>query len=147
MYQYRELVPLNTEEIFKRVSEEDIFKIVFEEIDFEIKYKAPYREDKVGDCYFEEFNGYIVFVDFADIENTYTSKDCFEFLKRCLRLDFMQTLCQCVKPRSSNEKSRLSALYPRAFALNFPSPSAPPRLCVKLSLLLPLRLCASASLR
>ena len=55
MYGYREYVPLNTEEILKRVSQEDIFKIVIKEniiLDKGALYKAPYRIDNNGDCYF-----------------------------------------------------------------------------------------------
>jgi hypothetical protein len=92
MYSYKKLIPLNREEILKRVSEKDIFKIVFEEISFETRYKAPYREDRVGDCYFEEFNGSLVFVDFADLQSVYTSKNCFDTVGRCLSLDYKQTL-------------------------------------------------------
>lgn len=95
MYGYREYVPLNTEEILKRVSQEDIFKIVIKEnivLDKGAFYKAPYRTDNNGDCYFENYQGTLHFVDFADGESRYFVKNCFEFIVKAKKLTYWEAL-------------------------------------------------------
>lgn len=76
MYGYNRYVPLNSEEVLKRVSEKDIFKIYFKNVKLgrEEYYTAPYREDTVAGCWFEEYNGSIRFIDFGYEES---SINCF----------------------------------------------------------------------
>jgi len=94
MYGYKEFIPLTTEEILKRVSEKDIFEIIIKKpiiIDKNrATYVAPYRNDNNPDCYFEEYQGKIYFVDFADIDKK--PKNCIQFLMRSLSLDYKNTL-------------------------------------------------------
>lgn len=93
MYGYKEYIPLTAEEILKRVDQKEIFKITLKKdivVDKEFKYKAPYRNDIHPDCYFEEYQGVLYFVDFADI--SIKSKNCFNFISRCLNLSYIDTL-------------------------------------------------------
>lgn len=92
MYGYKELSPLTSEDILNEVSEEDIFKIIIKEPILKDKgalYRAPYREDSNPDCYFENYNGVLSFVDFADYQS---SKNCFMFLQRVLKLTHNEVL-------------------------------------------------------
>ena len=83
--------PLSLKEILNTIREEDIFNIVIkEEINLIDKYIAPYREDNNPGCYFEEYNGRLYFIDWADFQNVH--KDCFNFIGRCYNLDFLGTL-------------------------------------------------------
>lgn len=93
MYGYKEYVPLTIEEILKRVTQEEIFKIVLNQdiiVGREHKYKAPYRNDIHADCYFEEYNGILTFIDFADFP--FRPKNCFTFLERYYNLSFKEAL-------------------------------------------------------
>lgn len=95
MYGYKKYIPLEVEEILKRVSQEDIFKIIIKEeivLDKGALYKAPYRADTIGECYFMEYEGIIYFVDFADGEGVKPSNSAIFFLMKCLRLPFKETL-------------------------------------------------------
>lgn len=86
MYGYKEFSPLTNEDILNEVSEEDVFKIIIKEPILKDKgalYRAPYREDSNPECYFEDYNGALTFVDFADYQS---SKNCFVFLQRVLKL-------------------------------------------------------------
>jgi hypothetical protein len=99
MYGYNEYVPLNTEEILKRVSQEDIFKIVIKKdiiLDKGALYKAPYRDDNNGDCYFEYFENKLLFVDFGDPDNLKAANNCFFFIKKCLKLDNIYEVCSYI---------------------------------------------------
>lgn len=92
MYGYKEFIPLTSEDILDRVSEEDIFKIIIKEPILKDKgalYRAPYREDSNPECYFENYNGTLTFVDFADYQ---TSKNCFVFLQRVLKVTHNEVL-------------------------------------------------------
>ena len=93
MYGYNEIISLSPEQILKEISQEEIFGLF---IDKEIiadkkgaTYVAPYRNDSNPDCYFEEYEGKLFFVDFAD---TPQSKNCFSFISRCTGLNFPNTL-------------------------------------------------------
>lgn len=85
MYGYGEYTQsLSQEEILSEVTQEEIFGIFIKTeiiLDKGAYYKAPYRDDSNPDCYFEEFDGKLYFVDFAD---TIKSKNCFSFISRCI---------------------------------------------------------------
>jgi len=93
MYGYKEYVPLNIDEIFKRISQEEIFGIVIKEpiiVDREFTYVAPYRNDSNADCYFEYFEDNLCFVDFADVDKR--PKRCFEIVSRTYNISFLEAL-------------------------------------------------------
>lgn len=92
MYGYINYIPLNIEEIYKRISQEDIFKLYFDEIilDKQKVYKAPYREDNNPDCYFEYYNNTLYFIDFADIG--IKSKNAISFVSRMENFNYIETL-------------------------------------------------------
>jgi hypothetical protein len=94
MYGYKEFIPLTAEEILKRVSEKDVFGIIIKKPIIIDKtgatYVAPYRNDNNPDCYFDEYQGRIYFVDFADIDKR--PKNCMKFLMRSLSLDYKNIL-------------------------------------------------------
>lgn len=94
MYGYKEFVPLTAEEIFKRVSQEDVFKLLIKDPIIvgkgEASYIAPYRNDSSPDCYFEEHEGRLFFVDFASSGKK--QKDCLTFLKDALSLNYREVL-------------------------------------------------------
>lgn len=91
---YKEYVPLTTENILKRVSQEEIFEIVVENVilEGELYYKAPYRHDNNADCYFSYHNDTLYFIDFADANSISPNKDCFGFIMACYKLTFIETL-------------------------------------------------------
>jgi len=95
MYGYYKYAPSVTqEEILSKVSQEDIFKIVIKEdiiLDKGALYRAPYRDDKHPDCYFERYNGVLYFKDYADFEGK-ASKDCFNMLERCFNINYYEAL-------------------------------------------------------
>lgn len=94
MYGYKNYIPLTEEEILKRVSQEDVFKIVFQEdivVDKEHKYLAPYRNDTHPDCYFMEYDGYIKFVDFAEVGEI-KSSNCFKVISKTFNISYRQAL-------------------------------------------------------
>ena len=117
MYGYYEYTELEPEDILNLVSQEDIFNLV---IDGEINigrdhtYLAPYRDDNIARCYFEEIGDVLYFVDFADSGSP--SKDCFGVIGSVFELSFPQTLdyiCEklnlgngnsTVKSRNENDK-------------------------------------------
>ena len=86
MYGYIEYVdPLSVEDILSQATQEEIFGLFIKQkilLDKLALYKAPYRGDSNPDCYFEEYNGKLMFVDFAD---TVKSKDCVSFVGACLK--------------------------------------------------------------
>lgn len=86
MYGYSEYnQSLSQEEILSEVTQEEVFGIFIKTeiiLDKGCLYKAPYRDDSNPDCYFEEFDGKLYFVDFAD---TIKSKNCFSFISRCIK--------------------------------------------------------------
>jgi hypothetical protein len=94
MYGYKEYIPITTEEILKRVSQKDVFGIIIKKsiiIDKGMAtYVAPYRNDNNPDCYFEEYQGKLYFVDFADIDKR--PKDCIRLVMRTLSLGFKEAL-------------------------------------------------------
>lgn len=94
MYGYKEYIPLTAEEIFKRVSQKDVFGIIIKRpiiIDkSRATYVAPYRNDNNPDCYFEEYQGKLYFIDFADIDQK--PKDCIKFTMRTLSLSYIEAL-------------------------------------------------------
>lgn len=96
MYTYKRLkANLTISDILSRVSEIDVFSFFINEpIELDVKiYKAPYREDHNGTCYFEEFgeNGEVRFVDFS-IGMGHHSVTCISFAMLCLQIDFYSTL-------------------------------------------------------
>ena len=98
MYGYNEIRSLSPEEILNEVSQEDIFNIFIKKEIIADKsgatYVAPYRNDKNPDCYFEEYDGKLFFVDFADIPQ---SKNCFGFISKCTGLNYFDSLQYIVK--------------------------------------------------
>lgn len=93
MYGYKEFKPLTPDEILKRVSEEEIFSIVIKEPIVEDKgafYKAPYRHDNIGDCYFIRSQNKLFFVDFADSDKK--AKNWIDFLKRVYNKTYKEVL-------------------------------------------------------
>jgi|JI91814CRNA_FD_contig_31_4044290_length_1093_multi_4_in_0_out_0_1 hypothetical protein len=92
MYGYGNYVPLNKEEIFKRVSQEDVFLLFYDiiKLDKELTYKALYRQDNIGDCYFEYYNNTLYFVDFADSEHHL--KDCVSFIVKYYNISYVEAL-------------------------------------------------------
>lgn len=97
MYGYNEYISLSPEQILSIVSEKDIFHLFIKEeiiTDKGALYKAPYRNDEHPDCYFEEFDNKLYFVDFADIPQ---SKNCFSFIQKCTNLNFRDSLQYIIK--------------------------------------------------
>ena len=98
MYGYNEIRSLSPEEILNEVSQEDIFNIFIKKEIIADKsgatYVAPYRNDENPDCYFEEYDGKLFFVDFADIPQ---SKNCFGFISKCTGLNYFDSLQYIVK--------------------------------------------------
>ena len=98
MYGYNEIRSLSPEEILNEVSQEDIFNIFIKKEIIADKngatYVAPYRNDQNPDCYFEEFDNKLYFVDFADIPQ---SKNCFSFIQKCTNLNFRDSLQYIIK--------------------------------------------------
>ena len=98
MYGYNEIISLSPEEILEEVSQEDIFSIfIKKEIIIDkngATYVAPYRNDENPDCYFEEYEGKLFFVDFADIPQ---SKNCFTFISKCTGLNYSDSLQFIIK--------------------------------------------------
>ena len=93
MYGYFEYVPLTALEILSRVSDREIFEMVFKQdiiTGKEHLYHAPYRNDKHADCYFEEFNGILTFIDFADFP--IKPKNCFNLVERTYNLSYDDAL-------------------------------------------------------
>lgn len=94
MYGYDKYVPLSREEILLRVSEKEIFGIVIQEDILENKealYKAPYRNDTIGQCYFEKFGGSLLFIDFASSYRI-KSMDCFLLVAETYKVNYFQAL-------------------------------------------------------
>lgn len=93
MYGYSKYVPLNKEEILKRVSEKEIFSIFFNDDIVEDKgayYTAPYRMDNSPGCYFERYEGSLFFVDFTMSPPVI---DCFNMVclvKKCTFTEALQ---------------------------------------------------------
>lgn len=103
MYGYSEYTPLTKEEVLRRVSEKDIFQALFDNVDIvldrERLYKAPYRNDIHADCWFEEHEGVLCFIDFASTGKK--SKTCFDVIMIMYGLSFAQSIQWC------NEKFNL----------------------------------------
>lgn len=90
MYGYSEFVPLNMEEILKRVKQEDIFQMVLGFIPKEYVYiPSPFREDGNPGCYFEWYDGWLWFKDWA---KTKKHKDCFNAVQTILGVSFYESL-------------------------------------------------------
>ena len=98
MYGYNEIISLSPEEILNEISQEDIFNIFIKKEIIADKngatYVAPYRNDQNPDCYFEEYDERLFFVDFADIPQ---SKNCFSFISRCTGLNYFDSLQYIIK--------------------------------------------------
>lgn len=93
MYGYKEYEPLNVENILSRVTEKEILGIIFIEdivVDKGAYYRAPYRNDTQPGCWFEEYNGRIAFIDFADTPPK--PKDCFQIIMKTKKLSFYESL-------------------------------------------------------
>ncbi len=94
MYGYNNYAPLDIEEILKRATEEEVFNIVIQEAIIRDKgamYIAPYRNDNNPNCYFEEYNGKLTFVDFAS-SYTHKSMDCINFISACFNVSYAGAL-------------------------------------------------------
>ena len=93
MYGYNEIISLSPEQILEEVSQEEIFSLFINKEIIADKnratYVAPYRSDSNPDCYFEEYDDRLFFVDFADIPQ---SKSCFSFISKCTGLNYLDTL-------------------------------------------------------
>lgn len=76
MYGFQEII--TKKDILSRISQESIFLLYFSEIDFEKRYVAPYRGDREAGCWFEEYGGSLVFVDFTLQP---PSMDCFKLVQ------------------------------------------------------------------
>lgn len=83
------LIPLNKQEILKRVSQEEIFLIIFKEVKLNEYYSNPLRQDNKPGCFFNWHNNKLWFCDFADDK---ISRDCFEMIKDYYNINFYQTL-------------------------------------------------------
>jgi hypothetical protein len=67
MYGYADDVNFTTQQILEYVKQEDIFSFVFNDtIDINSKYISPFREDKTRGCWFEWYDGTLLFMDFGD---------------------------------------------------------------------------------
>lgn len=67
MYGYFEKLGLNSQDIYDSIGEVNIFKIYFKKLNLKSKYKAPYREDKNGSCFFRySSKGALLFYDYSD---------------------------------------------------------------------------------
>lgn len=91
MFQYvMTRIPLNTEEILKRVTQEEIFEIVFKrKINTHSKYLAPYRNDKNPSCFFKQGDNYLYFNDLA-FSNI--GINCFNFIQKVYNISFVEAL-------------------------------------------------------
>lgn len=93
MYNYTETQDfnLNFKDIIDNIDQEEVFKKILKEeviIDFgKTRYKAPYREDSTGDCYFRYFDNELRFVDFA---YEHVTQNCIQFLSSCLNLTLIE---------------------------------------------------------
>lgn len=87
MYGYNEILSLGPEEILEETTQEEIFGIFIKQPIIAdkgaVKYIAPYRNDSQPDCYFEEYDGRLFFVDFASSPPSY---NCFTFIQKCAKL-------------------------------------------------------------
>lgn len=93
---------ITLEILLERISEEEIFSLFIEEpIDLDSRYKAPYREDKNGDCYFEYYNGFLMFVDFAYTPHT---MNCIGFIMQCLQCTYGEALDYVYKNLNVEDK-------------------------------------------
>lgn len=102
MYGYSEYVPLNEVTVLERTTEKEIFQIVIkDEIsvdDGDTKYSAPYRTDNTPDCIFREYEGKLIFTDWASDP---INKDCFNFIKACYRLNSFKEVLQVINQELS----------------------------------------------
>ena len=98
MYGYNEIISLSPEQILNEVSQKEIFGLFINKEIITDKnratYVAPYRNDSNPDCYFEEYDSRLFFVDFADIPQ---SKNCFTFIQKCTKLNYIDALQYIVK--------------------------------------------------
>ena len=86
MYGYDDARSLSPEQILDEVTQEEIFQLFIDKeiiIDKGVKYIAPYRNDSQPDCYFEEYDSRLFFVDFA---SSPPSHNCFTFIQKCAKL-------------------------------------------------------------
>ena len=93
MYGYDDARSLSPEQILDEVTQEEIFQLFIDKeiiIDKGVKYIAPYRNDKEGDCYFEEYDNKLHFVDFASLPQ---SLNWYTFVGKCISSsDYYTTL-------------------------------------------------------
>jgi hypothetical protein len=92
MYGYNQYVPLRLEEILSRCTERDIFQIVIQEdivLNKGALYRAPYRNDENANCYFENYEGKLRFVDFARTGKP--ALTCFDMIKECFNCSFRES--------------------------------------------------------
>jgi len=83
-------IPLNMVEILMRVTQEEIFHITIGEIpDINKKYISPIRDDRIGECFFNYYNGKLYFIDFA---NSKTHMDCFGIIQDKYNISLTKTL-------------------------------------------------------
>lgn len=94
MYGYGKYIKLSIQEILKRTTEEEIFNIVIQDEIIKDKgamYVAPYRSDSNPNCYFEDYDGSLRFVDFAS-EFPVKSMDCVQMIKVCYNVSYIEAL-------------------------------------------------------
>lgn len=75
MYGYEEYTKLSPEQVLQKVTQQQIFEFVFgHKINIDEHYKSPFREDNNSGCWFEMFEGKLLFMDFGD---TTRHRSCF----------------------------------------------------------------------
>lgn len=79
MYGYEEHIELTPDQILQKLTQQQIFELVLKlPFNFNERYKSPFRQDKRGDCRFEERqDGTILFVDFGEINSRKIHRSCF----------------------------------------------------------------------
>lgn len=85
---------ISEEDVLSRTTEEDVFKIVIQDeiiLDKGATYKAPYRSDNNGDCYFEEYKGMLMFVDFA-LPGNNKNLNWLSFIMKCYNINALEAL-------------------------------------------------------
>lgn len=89
MYGYYDYVPLNNEEILKRVSQEEIFSIVLQPV-FDEFILSPLRgNDSSAGCYFEWYSNNLYFIDFG---YSNAPLNCFGFIGAYYGTGYIETL-------------------------------------------------------
>jgi len=76
MYGYEEYTKLSPEQVLQKISQEQIFGLVFgHPINVDEHYQSPFREDNNPNCWFEWYEGKLLFMDFGDVTR---HRSCFK---------------------------------------------------------------------